>query len=889
VRLDLDWPAIAAESDQNVVSNTASNNLAYVIYTSGSTGKPKGVMIEHRNITNFFAGMDARIRNNGESTWLAVTSLSFDISVLELFWTLARGFKVVIFTGDAAEGIGASNRARGQAGGRSMEFSLFYFSSEQTDGPGGAYRLLIEGAKFADEHGFAAVWTPERHFHDFGGLYPNPSVTSAALAMVTKRVQIRSGSVVAPLHSPIRIAEEWSVVDNLSNGRAAISFASGWMPEDFAVNPASYPNRKELMLQHLEVVRRLWHGESVPMPGPLGKPVSIKLFPRPVQRELPLWLTAAGNPETFEIAGTLGINLLTHLLGQSVEDVARKVAIYRQAWKKAGHPGHGCVTLMLHTFVGDSLASVKEIVRAPLIEYLRKSADLIKGYAWAFSAFKHQAKSKEDIDFSALSNEEMDAILAHAFERYFETSGLFGTTESCMEMIEKLKANDIDEVACLIDFGVSTDVVLDNLKNLNALRESVLPKTNADTEQSDQQDFSIPGLIERHKVTHLQCTPSMAGMLLLDERAKDAFGNLQTLLIGGEGFPASLAAQLRRPIKTDIINMYGPTETTVWSSTYQLPENPSRVPVGRPIANTEIYLLDANLQPVPVGVPGELMIGGQGVARGYLNRPELTAERFIPNPFNGNGSTRLYRTGDLARYLPDGNIELMGRMDHQVKIRGHRIELGEIEALFNEHPMVREAVVLAPDSSNGDKRLVAYVIPRLGSQPTANQLRHFAKDKLPDYMVPAQVVFLDKFPQTPNKKIDRKALPVPENDGNETESDFEPPATAVEQVVAGVWAELLGIQHISRTDNFFDLGGNSLSATLLVSRLREIFRVSLPLASAFDAPTLSGLAALVVANEPQPGLVEKTAKLLKQIEGMSEDAVQGSLEQKREVVTHADA
>jgi natural product biosynthesis luciferase-like monooxygenase protein len=840
VRLNTDWPIIRSETVENVDRGVGSHHLAYVLYTSGSTGKPKGVMVEHGNVINFFVGMDARIQHSPGSAWLAVTSPSFDISVLELFWTLARGLKVVLYAGDEAPKPAGPND-RGPVR-RPMDFSLFYFSSDQTNGPGGAYRLLTEGARFADERGFAAVWTPERHFHEFGGLYPNPAVTSAALAMITKRVQIRSGSVVAPLHSPIRIAEEWSVVDNLSNGRVAISFASGWMPEDFTVNPANYANRKEIMVQDLEVVRRLWRGERVPMPGPLGKEVQVKIFPRPVQQELPLWLTAAGNPETFQMAGKLGTNLLTHLLGQSIEEVSKKVALYRQAWKEAGHAGHGKVTLMLHTFVGDNMESVKATVRQPLIEYLRKSADLIKGYAWAFSAFKHNAKSKEDVDFSTLSKEEMDALLEHSFERYFETSGLFGTLASCMKTIAKLSANDIDEVACLIDFGVSPEVVLEHLEHLDILRAAVNKGA-----QAEPADYSIPALIQRHDVTHMQCTPSMAGMLLLDQRTQSAFGRLRSLLIGGEAFPLALARQLRKIVEGEIVNMYGPTETTIWSSTYAVPAEPNRVPVGRPIANTEFYVLDSNLSPVPVGIVGELMIGGAGVARGYLGRAELTAERFIQKPFSGYGTKRLYRTGDLARYLPDGNIELLGRLDHQAKIRGHRVELGEIEALLNEHATVRESVVIVKETPGGDKRLVAYVVARAGQKPTSSQLRQYTQERVPDYMVPAQFVFMTEFPQTPNRKTDRKALPEPEGDGMEGERDFEAPATEVEAALAGLWSELLGVQRIGRRDNFFECGGHSLLAMQLVHRVRDRFGGDLPLKNLFERPTVAALAEAIDA------------------------------------------
>src|SRR5260370_3677671 len=202
------------------------------------------------------------------------------------------------------------------------------------------------------------------------------------------------------------------------------------------------------------------------------------------------------------------------------------------------------------------------------------------------------------------------------------------------------------------------------------------------------------------------------------------------------------------------------------------------------------------------------MIGGAGVARGYLGRPELTAERFIHSQFHDHGAKRLFRTGDVGRYLPDGNIELLGRMDHQVKIRGHRVELGEIEALLNAHPAVRESVVIAKEI-NGDQKLVAYVIPREGQDPTRQEVRQYAQERMPDYMTPAQVVFMAAFPQTPNKKIDRKALPAPEADTCESESDFEPPATVVDEAVAALWSELLGIQRIGRRDNFFDARGPS--------------------------------------------------------------------------------
>ena len=300
--LCFDDASVARESASRPSSPVKPDNLAYVIFTSGSTGRPKGVMIEHRNVANFIAGMDERIpvATATQPVWLAVTSLSFDISVLELFWTLARGFKVVIAPDSSHKVSSASAHSS-----RPIDFGLFFWGND--DGPGPEkYRLLLEAAKFADAHGFSAVWTPERHFHAFGGPYPNPAVTGAAVAAVTSNVQIRAGSCVLPLHHPARVAEEWAVVDNLSGGRVGVSFASGWMPEDFVLRPENAPpGNKASMLRDIEVVRRLWRGEAVEFPFQSDRSVRVTTLPRPVQEEIPVWVTTAGNPETYREAADL--------------------------------------------------------------------------------------------------------------------------------------------------------------------------------------------------------------------------------------------------------------------------------------------------------------------------------------------------------------------------------------------------------------------------------------------------------------------------------------------------------------------------------------------------------------------------------------------------------
>ncbi|HSV44749.1 MAG TPA: MupA/Atu3671 family FMN-dependent luciferase-like monooxygenase, partial [Ramlibacter sp.] len=766
---------------------------AYVIYTSGSTGQPKGVVVSQRNVMNFFAGMDPRVPHDPPGRWLAVTSLSFDISVLELCWTLARGFTVVLHSGTA------------KPPQQDIDFSLFYFGGDNKSTPQTRYQLLMEGAKFADREGFAAIWTPERHFHAFGGLYPNPAVAGAAIAACTTRLQIRAGSCVLPLHHPIRVAEEWAFVDNISQGRVGISFASGWQPNDFTIRPEAFADRKNAMLAGIDTVRRLWRGEKIAFPGPQGKPVDIQTLPRPIQKELPVWVTAAGNPETFEQAGTLGCNLLTHLLGQTVEDVAEKLRLYHAAWHKAGHAGRGHVTLMLHTFVGNDEDAVRETVRQPMKDYLRGAMDLIRQAAWSFPTFVQRAAQDgktpaEILDARPLSDEEMDALLEHAFNRYYGSSALFGTPQRCLALVDKLKAAGVHEIACLVDFGIATETVLAHLSQLKQLMDAA-QRTGAAA-----QPVSVADDIAAHAVTHLQCTPSMASMLVADAAGRDALSRLSALLVGGEALPATLAAALRAQVLGEVLNMYGQTETTVWSTTARVGQGEAFVPLGQPIANTRLSLRGPWGQECPALVPGELLIGGEGVTPGYLHRPELSAERFVTDA----QGLRWYRTGDLVRRHPDGRLEFLGRIDHQVKIRGHRIELGEIEAALAAQPGVKQAVVVAREDAVGEKFLAAYVTAAAGAALDADALKRALAQALPEIMVPQRVLALPAFPLTPNGKVDRKALPLPSGAAVRTAAPSASSATAaapiaapqgqLEQDIAAIWSQVLGLPSVGSND-----------------------------------------------------------------------------------------
>jgi amino acid adenylation domain-containing protein len=351
---------------------------------------------------------------------------------------------------------------------------------------------------------------------------------------------------------------------------------------------------------------------------------------------------------------------------------------------------------------------------------------------------------------------------------------------------------------------------------------------------------------------------------------------LRTLLTGGD----RLRRIPKRVLPFRLANNYGPTENTVvttWSTVATPMTNDTPPSIGKPIANTKIYILDANLHPVPVGVPGELYIGGIGLARGYLRRPDLTAEKFIPHPFSHEPGARLYKTGDLARYLPDGNIEFLGRTDDQVKIRGFRIELGEIEAILGQHPAVMETVVMAREESPGDKRLVAYVVPRQEGASTISELRSFAKEKLPEYMVPSTFVFLDRLPLTPNGKVDRKALPTPDQKRPKLEEVYVAPRNPVEEIIAEIWAEVLKVGKVGIHDNFFDLGGHSLLATQVMSRVREAFQLDLPLSRLFENPTVAGLAVQLVPVQSKDGIPEDIAEVLANVGSLSDEEAQSLL------------
>ncbi|MGB3292555.1 MAG: type I polyketide synthase [Phormidesmis sp.] len=375
-----------------------------------------------------------------------------------------------------------------------MKFGLMFFASSEAGLTRDKYRLVFESARFGDRHGFSSLWTPERHFTQFGNLYPNPALLKAALARETQHIRLQAGSVVLPLHSPLQLAEDWAMVDNLSGGRVGISFASGWNPDDFVSCPENYPNRHQVLFEGIQTIRQLWRGEALQATSGSGKPIQIRTYPTPIQPELPIWVTAAGNPKTFAKAGKLGANLLTHLLDQGVDTLAEKISLYRQSRAEQGYsPESGTVTVMLHTFVGQQFDQVRELARDPYCRYLKANVGLVKGLA--------QSRGRT-LDINTLSEQDLDEFLNFLFERFAFSRGLIGTPDTCLDLIEQLDRVGVDEVACLLDFGPSDELILEHLPYLHQLKERyAVANSLAASARSSQLDSQAQAPQQRSEET----------------------------------------------------------------------------------------------------------------------------------------------------------------------------------------------------------------------------------------------------------------------------------------------------------------------------------------------------------------------------------------------------
>lgn len=800
------------------VARSVSSRPAYMFYTSGSTGTPKGVVVSHRAFASFAKAIAPELVRGAPGVWLAVTAPTFDISCLELICTLAYGFTVVL------QGPPQSFMApAGLAGstGRAPDFSLFFFSSQPGES---SYRVLLEAARLADALGFNAVWTPERHFHEFGGPFPNPALTASALAVSTKRIQIRAGSLVLPLHNAIRAAEDWAVVDNLSGGRAGIAIASGWHREDFALAPDAYEQRREIMFSGIDTLRRLWRGDSVQVAGSQGAH-EVRIFPRPVRGQLPLWLSAASSPATFEAAAKIGAGVLTHLLSQEPQELAQNIARYRAIAAEKAH-----VVLMLHAFVGESEAHALRVAADPFKAYLSSSVDLARS-------------TVSEPAVASASDADRDTIVAQSLSRYLDRASLIGGVESCLRRAGQFRDLGVDEIACLVDFGVDDTALLEAIPRLNHVREQLM--------RSAADRRSIFDNITEHGVTHLQCTPTVLRELITDPRAPAALSRLEVLLVGGEALPQWLAERVKAMGVRRLLNMYGPTEATIWCAMEEVGARP--ITIGRALDNSALFVLGPDGRPSPFDVPGEIYIGGAGLAEGYWRRPDLDEAAFVRSPLREHDSTiRLYRTGDRGMRLPDGRIQFLGRLDRQVKVAGHRIELAEIERVASSHEAVRDCVALLTDG--GQIELAALPAPGPAS---GEEVREFLQKRLPAAMVPQRVTWLEAFPKTRGGKLDSPRLRALLEEAAEGLRSGKPPRTEVELKIAALWEETLGVPPKDIHDDFFACGGNSLRAMVMVSHLRQAFASEVTVRTLFENPTVCGLAAKLghLADVPLPAAV----------------------------------
>ncbi len=410
--------------------------------------------------------------------------------------------------------------AAGERTARDLDFSLMFFSAVAGEAPRpDLYRLVLEAARFADAAGFSAVWLPERHFHAFGGPYPNPSVLAAGLATVTERIRLRAGSVVLPLHHPLEVTEAWGMVDNLSGGRVEIAFGSGWNPDDFVLSPGTFDDARDVFRRRVDEVRALWRGEPIDCVNGRGETVATRTFPRPVQPELPVWISATGNPDTFAWAGERGFGVLTMLLGGEVADLAPKIDRYREARRAAGlDPDGGRVALMLHTFVHPDGDHARATIREPFLAYVRSSVDV---------------QRKGSAEGRATTEEQRERMVAYAFERYTRSAALFGTPDECRPMLERVAAAGVTEVACLVDFGVEEEAVLGALRHLDALRPARPDRPRADRPRADRPptaDAAPPAPAPRRKGTDEPI--AIVGMAGRFPQSDDVFAFWDNLLAG---------------------------------------------------------------------------------------------------------------------------------------------------------------------------------------------------------------------------------------------------------------------------------------------------------------------------------------------------------------------
>lgn len=819
-KLELAIPTILVDNIGQISSpdvetiKLTEHDSAYIIHTSGTTGNPKGVNVSHGNLHNLMSGLDQTFGDGTKQTWLAQTSINFDISIVELVWTFTRGHKVVLQQSRNVDLVNVDTKNTRKP----LEFSIMFFSEDSKDDK--KYDLMLNSSVYADQNGFNAVWLPERHFGEFGGAFANPSITCAALSTVTQNLNLRAGSVVLPLHDPIRVAEEWSMIDNLSNGRVGLAFATGWHPNDFVFEGADFKGRREQLKEKLSQLQSLWKGDAIKRVNGLGNAQDVIIRPTPKQKSLPTWITAAGNSETFRYAGTIGANVLTHMLGQSIEKLEENIAIYHQVLIENGFSTDDKeITLMLHTYLDKSVDIAFNTAEAPFKKYLESSINLIAPIA-------------EELGLDLAENK--DAVIDIAFDRLCRTNTLFGTAESCQDFLNTLHKIGVTEIASLIDFGVESAKALESLQRIGAANDIYRGDWLLAKRLSKANYKSELELIHEHDVTHVQMTPSQLKILLKQHEIDPKDLSVTRWLIGGENLTRNLVEQLKNVSTGRCYNMYGPTETTVWSAWCDVTE--SEVVIGKPCINTDFYLLDQSQQLVPVGVVGELHIGGMGVSKGYWNKSDLTEKAFKDIDLADFPSESIYKTGDLMKMLDDGRCQYVGRVDDQIKINGYRIELNEIEQNLLRIPGIKDCRVVVKAKSENERTLAAYVVES-DNVVCEVDIRNRLLEVLPGFMIPNEINTIEKIPLLGNGKIDHATLKSLESKRVEKQStNFA--TNENDMRMATLWCNILEREACPIDVSFFELGGNSLRIVSLHAQIQDEFEIEVKIVDLFKYKTI---------------------------------------------------
>jgi natural product biosynthesis luciferase-like monooxygenase protein/FkbM family methyltransferase len=569
-----------------------------------------------------------------------------------------------------------------------VKASLFFFGAGSA---ASEYRLLRDATALADAHtAFDAVWVPERHFGRLGGAFPNPAVLAAALAATTTRLRLRAGSLVLPLHDPIRAAEEWAVVDVLSNGRAEVALASGWLSDDFVLAPANFGRRKELLIEQAETISKLWRGERIARVNGAGEEIDVGIAVQPLQATLPMWLTSASGAETAVTAARRGAGLLTHLLSQDMDQLAAVIGRYADAWEaEVGEPR---AAVMTHLYVARNQTELTH-ARRLLGAYLRESIALaVPGGGTSDGA----------------ERDDIEALVEAGVERLLDGRSLVCTASELDRRIAAFRDAGVADLALLVDFGPDWPAVGRSLEAVaEALTTTRRPSPARPADVATPPRARLPKVLEmlrllaEHPVAHLQATPTLLRLIANDPQASRLLGGLEEIVVGGEMLPGSLAQSLRETGAV-VHNVYGPTEATVWATSMDLDswdrERDADPPLGGPLPGYSVYVLDDDLDVMPPDVPGEIYIGGSALSTGYWNDPRRTAERFLPDPFGAPGE-RMYRTGDVGACDDAGVLRYLGREDAQVKVRGHRIELAEVERAMAAVAGVRAAAAAVVDGA----------------------------------------------------------------------------------------------------------------------------------------------------------------------------------------------